>query len=136
MNWIGALALGLLALTLGMILWSGLSARDLRGRAVDELFPLLPGLAEQQARAVIYCYTVHCGPCRKMGRQIDRLAASHRNLFKLDLAEHPKQARALGIRATPTTLLVEDGRVLKALIGAGAIAAIEVFLETARPAAG
>ncbi len=128
MSWAGYLVLTFVALSLGYMLWSGLSVRTVKGQPVDLLAPVLPGLAEQQARAVIYCYSEHCGPCRKMAPAIDRLAADHPNLFKLDVTRHHREARAIGIRATPTTLLVEDGRVLKALLGAGAVRAVEVFL--------
>jgi hypothetical protein len=56
------------------------------------------------------------------------LQASHPNVFKLDIARNVGEARAIGIRVTPTTLLVEDGKVLKVLLGAGAVPAVEVFL--------
>jgi thioredoxin 1 len=129
MSWAGYLVIAFVALALAYMLWSGLSMRTVRGQSVEALFPALPGLAERQGRAVIYCYSEHCGPCRKMAPDIDRLATDHPNLFKLDVTRHHREARALGIRATPTTLLVENGTVLKALLGAGAVAPVEVFLS-------
>ncbi len=128
MSWAGYLVLTFVALSLGYMLWSGLSVRTVKGQTTDVLEPALPGLAAHQARAVIYCYSEHCGPCRKMAPDIDRLAAEHPNLFKLDVTRHHREGRAMGIRATPTTLLVEDGRVIKALLGAGAISSIETYL--------
>lgn len=129
MSWAGYLVLAFVGLTLGYMLWAGLSARTVKGQSVDPLETALPGLAAQRSRAVIYCYSEHCGPCRKMAPDVDRLAAVHPNLFKLDVTRYHREGRAIGIRATPTTLLVEDGKVLKALLGAGAVPAIEVFLE-------
>ena len=129
MSWAGYLVLAFVAFALGYMLWSGLSVRSVKDQPVDVLEPALSGLAEQRARAVIYCYSEHCGPCRKMAPDIDRLSADHPNMFKLDVTRHPREARTIGIRATPTTLLVEDGKVLKALLGAGAVPAIKVFLH-------
>jgi len=128
-SWAGLFVLGFITLMLGMVLWSGLSTRNMRGQLVEQLIPALPGLENHLEKAVIYCYTEHCGPCKKMAPDIDRLAAAHPNLFKLDVAHQSTEARTLGVRATPTTLLVENGKVLKALLGANAVAAVEIFLD-------
>ena len=128
MSWVGYLVLGLTALMVGYILWTGLTADNMTGKPVDALDPAVPGLAAHRERAVVYCYSRHCPPCRKMAPDIDRLQESHPNVSKLNISEHVKEARAMGIRATPTTLLVENGKVLKVLLGAGAVPAIEVFL--------
>ena len=129
MSWAGYLVLAFVALSLGYLLWTGLSVRTVRGQSVAALEAVIPGLAEHRERAVVYCYSEYCGPCRKIGPHIDRLAADHPNLFKLDIARHHREARALGVRATPTILLVEDGKVMKALLGAGTVPSIEVFLR-------
>ena len=129
MSWVGYVVLVTVALMVAFTLWTGLSARGVRGRSVEGLHEALPGLHARQAKAVIYCYSEHCGPCRRMAPEIDRLQQQHPNLFKLDVARHPREARALGVRVTPTTLLVEDARVLKGLLGAGAVPSIEVFLR-------
>jgi thioredoxin 1 len=129
MTWAGWMALSLAALSVGYLLWSGMSAGVLKGQSVAPLESVLPGLADHRAKAVVYCFSEHCGPCRKMGPAIERLRSQHPNLFKLDVSQHPREARVIGVRATPTTLLVEDGTVLKALLGAGAVGAIKVFLR-------
>ena len=128
MSWVGYLMLGLAALAVAYMLWTSLTADNMTGKRVDVLDPALPGLSAHQSRAVIYCYSQHCPPCRKIAPDIERLRKTHPNVFKLDVSRHTREARAIGIRATPTTLLVEDGKVLKALLGAGAVPAIEVFL--------
>jgi thioredoxin 1 len=129
MSWVAGLALVLAALGVAVMLWTGLSAGALRGQPVDALQAVLPGLEAHRRRAVVYCHSPQCGPCRTLSPEMDRLRAAHPNVFKLDVMAHPREARALGIRAVPTTLLVEDGRVLKALLGAGAVPAVEVFLS-------
>jgi thioredoxin len=129
MSWAGYLVLGLAAVMTAYVLWTGLSTKGVAGQPVDPLEPVIPGLGAQRAKAVIYCYSEHCGPCRRMTPEIERLCAHHPNIFKLDIMRHHREARGLGIRVTPTTLLVENGRVLKVLVGAGSIQAIDIFLR-------
>ena len=129
MSWIGILVLILALLVFGLFLWSYFSARLMRGRPISALAEAIPELGEAKGRVVIYCYSEKCAPCRQMTPQIDEMRERHSNLFKLDVRCHLDAARALGVRATPTTLLVEDGRVLKALLGAGALGSVRTFLE-------
>ena len=36
---------------------------------------------------------------------------------KIDITEHPELARELGIRATPTLILIENGSIARVLLG-------------------
>jgi thiol-disulfide isomerase/thioredoxin len=128
MSWAGYLVLSLVGLWLAMMIWTGLSARKVRGQLIDSLYPALPDLQQHADKAVVYCHSEHCGPCRKISPHIAQLRATHDNLFMLDISQHAKEARSMGIRAVPTTLLVEQGQVIKALLGAHALPAIKVFL--------
>jgi thioredoxin 1 len=128
MSWAGYLVLGLAAVVTAYVLWTGLSTSGMAGQSVDPLEQAIPGLEAQRAKAVIYCYSQHCGPCRRMTAEIERLGVRHPNVFKLDIMRHHREARAVGIRVTPTTLLVENGRVLKALLGVRSIHAVHIFL--------
>jgi thioredoxin 1 len=128
MSWAGYLVLSLVGLSLALVLWSGLSARHLKGQPVDVLYSALPALRDCAGKAVVYCHSEHCAPCRKMMPEIERLRRQHANLFALDISRHASAARSLGIRATPTHLLVENGIVIKALLGSATIPAITVFL--------
>jgi thioredoxin 1 len=128
MSWTPYLVVAAIALAVAPWLWATLAARGARGKSIAPLAEVLPGLEDHRAKAVVYCFSEHCGPCRRLSPRIDRLREGHPNLFKLDIGEHPRAARSLGIHATPTTLLVEDGKVLKALLGGGVLGAVEVFL--------
>ncbi len=128
MSWAAYVILMLAALSTAYFLWTALSVKSIKGHSVNGLYDILPGLNGQSARAVIYCYSEHCGPCRKMAPKIEQLQTDHPNVFKLDVTQHPTLARGLGIRATPTSLLVEDGKVHKAILGSGAVKTIEIFL--------
>ncbi len=49
---------------------------------------------------------------------VDQLRSSHRNLIKIDVAEALPLARAFGITATPSFVLVENGKIAQIKIGA------------------
>ncbi len=131
MSWIAILVLIAGALIAALYLWSHLSARQMRGRPVSALREAIPELGDARGRVVVYCYSEHCAPCRQMAPHIDALRARHGQVFKLDVMRHLEAARGLGVRATPTTLLIEDGRVVKALLGPGAIRSVRTFLGAA-----
>lgn len=126
MSWVGYLFLALSALLVGQALWVKIASGAMRGKRVAELAVVFPGLAAQ-GRAAVYCYSAHCGPCRRITPAIAELERLHPNLYRLDIGTHPGLARRLGVRATPTTLLVEDGRVLKVIVG-DPLAALRTFL--------
>jgi len=145
MSELGYLVLVALAVLAATMLRLLLASRPLRGRPISDLASLFPQLGPGQSpdqgqvqsqgnrwgKAAIYCYSRHCGPCRRLTPAIDTLREAHPNLLKLDVAEHPAEARRLGIQVTPTILLVEHGRVLKAIVGAQGLAAVKVFLDSA-----
>ncbi len=98
-------------------LW--LSTQAIRGRPLeDSLRRHLPELERHGERALIYCYSAACGPCRSMTPLVDQLREEGYPIVKADLGQNPELAEALGVRATPTLLLVEDGQIQAAGLGA------------------
>ena len=90
-----------------------------------------PEGARHDPRGVVY-YFHHprCGPCRQMGPVIDEVAAAHpEQVVKVNLAEDPALAQAFGVLATPTTLLVKDGRITEVIIGARSARRIAALLD-------
>lgn len=135
MSWAGYLFLAVSALIIGPALWIKLASGRIRGRPIAGLAPVFPDLAGYQGRAVIYCDSAHCGPCRRLAPAIEALAARRPRLYRLDLGTHAEPALALGVRATPTSLLVENGQVVKVILG-DPLRAIETFLVDRPTASG
>jgi len=107
-----------------VLVWGGymgyiwLSTQSIRGRHVDGLSERIPELTHSPERLLIYCYTRACPPCRSMTPIIDQLREEGYPIIKIDLGEDRGLARELGVRATPTLLLVEHGRIQHAGLGA------------------
>lgn len=98
-------------------LW--LSTQSTKGKPLDaEVMAHLPDVQGRQGPYLIYCYTEGCPPCRRMSPLMDALQEQGYPIVKADMAKDPELAELLGVRATPTVLLVEDGQIRDALLGA------------------
>jgi len=111
------MVLGLAATWGGYVLYMLVATRASEGLPAAPLLPVFPQLAQVQGRALVYCFSPRCGPCRPMSRDVDTLAASGAPVFKLDVTEHPEVSRELGIRATPTLIVIESGTVARMVLG-------------------
>ena len=110
---LGVLVTGLVAMA-GLQLVLGMQARAAAGRSVVEL-PALAGAT--RGTWLVYFSSPTCGPCRVMRPSIEALRAADRPVIDVDVSRDPQTAIALGVMATPTTLVVRDGRVTDVLLG-------------------
>jgi thioredoxin-like negative regulator of GroEL len=94
------------------------SSQSIKGLSVDRLQYTLPELRQHTEKALIYCYSPPCGPCKTMTPIVDALRDEGLPIIKLDLPQHLELAHELGIKATPTLLLVRDGRIEAVNVGA------------------
>ena len=92
-------------------------SHNLVGTSAEELTSMFPELNGDDLPRLVYCYSRSCGPCRAMKPHIDELAEETGQVLKIDLSGHPSLARNLGIRAVPTTLVVQGGMIKQSLLG-------------------
>lgn len=69
------------------------------------------GAAASERRRIYYFFAESCGPCRAMAPVVARLQLRHPNLVKVDVAQSLLLARAFGVAATPSFVLVEDNMI-------------------------
>jgi thioredoxin 1 len=62
----------------------------------------------QRIAVCVHTLTPSCGACRTQTPIIDTLSKSHRGVFKINVTDDINTARALGVMATPTTVLIKD----------------------------
>lgn len=108
---------GLTVTWLLYLLYMQVATRAAEGRPAEPLYAAFPALATQPGRALVYCYSPQCGPCRPMLKEVGQLAAAGAPVFKLDITQYPEISRELGIRATPTLIVIEDQAVSRMLLG-------------------
>lgn len=126
--------------TVGLILlwalYSGylaLTSQSAKGREIAELECPAPELSCLPETALIYCYSANCGPCKNMTPAVDELLEEGRPIIKLEIPERLELARELGVKATPTLLLIRNGRVEQIDVGLKTYSQILQMLEV-RPA--
>ena len=125
MSWMMILLLAAAAFLILMPMLTYLSARRQVGREIDS-----SAASAGEGDRLIYFYSPRCGPCRNMTPIIDQLSAQHpRAVFKVDVQQDPASARTFNIRATPTTVLVKESRVLDVALGAKTQAQLERMLR-------
>jgi len=77
-----------------------------------------PGAAiSSGAKALFYFHSPTCGACRSMTPVVGTMAKKNGNVFSVDVSRDYETARKFGVMATPTTILVEKGRVAELFIG-------------------
>ncbi len=98
-------------------LYMQIATRASEGRSAAPLYPAIPTLKDQRGRVLIYFTSPHCAPCRPMSAEVADLQAEGAPIHKLDVNDHPQLAREMGIRATPTLMLVKNGSVSRVYLG-------------------
>ncbi|WP_333784116.1 thioredoxin family protein [Thermocrinis sp.] len=75
-------------------------------------------MVESLSDGVLYFYSQRCGACKAMEPHIEALA-KELEVKKLDVfsEEGQNQAKKFGVMATPTTVLVKNGKVHKVFVG-------------------
>lgn len=68
-------------------------------------------------KLVLYFYSEKCGACKIMGPIIDSIKEVKVKKIDVFTQEGAKLARELSIMGTPTTVLLEKGKILQAFVG-------------------
>ncbi len=126
MDWLPYLLFGLLLLILLAQLRVVVKSRRLTGQSAPPIDDLLP---EATAPRLLYFYSPHCGPCRTMTPVVEKLAARHTGVFKVDVGRYPEAARRFGILATPTVVQVSDGRITRVALGPQSPKRLEALVQ-------
>ena len=123
------LTLAFVAAILGWMLYLRYTAKAAVGRSVAVLRERIPQL-EGEGPMLVYCYRPNCGPCRSMKPVMEALARETGQVFEFDVSRDQETAQKIGIRATPTILVVAAGEVQEVLIGAQSPDRLKRLLES------
>ena len=69
-----------------------------------------------------------CGPCRAVAPVLEEMAteyAGRLTIGKINVDEEPQLAAQFGVRGIPTMLLMQNGQIVRTMVGAGPRAVIE-----------
>ena len=107
-----------------------LSTHRLEGQPAPDVSDLLGTRLEPGRTALFYFYSSHCPPCRTMSPRIERLAQRYPNVFKVDIGESRELTRRFSITVTPSVIIVDHGKITKAVVGTQSEKRLAVCMET------
>ncbi|RLB58544.1 MAG: thioredoxin [Deltaproteobacteria bacterium] len=87
---------------------------------------------ESSTPVLIDFWAPWCAPCRMVAPVVEQLAEDYDGRLKVakcDTDQNPQVATMFGIRSIPTVVLLDDGQVVDALIGARPKAAFEAMVD-------
>ncbi len=108
--------------------WIQYQARRMKGGRIDRLPGSLSRL-DPRRPVIVYAFSPNCGPCKAISPRIDEMIAEGLAIGKLDVQREPEAAARLNIRATPTFVMIRDGRVEGVALGAQNPTRLRRFLQ-------
>ena len=106
------------------------ATRAAEGRPAGPLYTHFPGLKDIEGKALVYCFSPGCGPCRPMSKEVDILVATGAPVFRLDISQHAALSRELGVRAAPTLILIENRVIARMVLGVKTAAEMRHLLDS------
>ncbi|MDH3252609.1 MAG: thioredoxin family protein [Ignavibacteria bacterium] len=100
-------------------------SRRSRGTRVPGTPGRLGEAVKEGGRVMAYFYSPSCRACRAQTPIIEHLRSRHPNVFSVDASASPETARAFGIMATPSVVIVENGVIERAIVGSRPEGALE-----------
>lgn len=104
--------------------------RLLARRSIGRRVAAAPG-DDAPGRVVYYFHAPRCGPCKAMTPVVDNLRQSFANLRKVDVTDEPELARRMGVMATPSFVVVDDGVITMVKLGPQRESALRSWLGAA-----
>ena len=109
--------LAFLAFMIGTQVLVRRQASALKGAPV----PTLPGVLGERItgskHALVYFFSPQCGACRAITPRVRALGKSNPAVFAVDVMQDMGVARALKVMATPSTIEIDEGRIVGYHIG-------------------
>jgi thioredoxin 1 len=111
------LILAVIGLFAAMQVYIRISTLFKKGKKLEGLKGKLGQDVGSGRKLLVYFYSNNCAACRPMTPIIDRLKQEYNRVHKINVPNEMVTARVFGIMATPTTVIVDNGRISHFLIG-------------------
>ena len=108
---------GIVLLIFGLQFLMTIAARQSKGKKLTGLKGKLKGLEKNGSSGLVYFFSPSCHACKAQTPIIKELQSSNKNIFDVDISKDMETARIFGIKATPTTMIVENGKISQVLLG-------------------
>ena len=105
------------ALFISMQLFLVLKMKFKKGKAAPKLDGKAGRMASSGGRVLFYFYSPGCRACRPMTPVVKNLAKKNKNVFPVDVSKDISTAQKFGVMGTPSTVLIEAGKIKEFLVG-------------------
>lgn len=117
-QWAIIVVVVVLGFMLWMQLWGRLRLHRQKGKLLARLWSLVEAQAPGQSRVLVYVWAPSCGQCRSTTPVINDLKVDYDNIVSINAAEHTQAVIEAGVMGTPAFLILENGVLQQAYIGA------------------
>jgi thioredoxin 1 len=88
-----------------------------KGKDAPELSGTYGKAVNSGDKALFYFYSRECGACKAMTPEVEELSHRIKNCFLVDVRNDMVTPGVFGVMATPSTVIVERGKISEFLIG-------------------
>ena len=93
------------------------AAKKSKGKKISGLNGKLKNLEKNGSKGLVYFFSPSCHACKAQTPIIKELQSGNKNVFDVDISKDMDTARIFGIKATPTTIFVNDGVISEVMLG-------------------
>ena len=93
-------------------------AKKSKGIQLSGLSGQLRNLEKKGSKGLVYFFSPGCHACKMQTPVIIAMKSEYKNIYDVDISKDSETAQIFGIKATPTTVIVEDGVISQVLLGA------------------
>jgi thiol-disulfide isomerase/thioredoxin len=97
-----------------------LRARLKRGKSVPDIGGKIGEAIKRREKVVLYFYSPTCSACKVQTPIIDKFlkeSGLKAKIFKIDVSRDANIALKLGVIGTPSTIIIEDGKIREFFVG-------------------
>jgi thioredoxin 1 len=89
-----------------------------KGKPAPQVSGALGQKISSGQKVLLYFFSPTCGACKAMTPVIDKMRNENANVYKINVTQKPDISRAFGILGTPATILLENKKISKFVMGA------------------
>jgi len=121
--------LGIIAFFFLMQFYMIIRMRMRKGKPAPELAGKAGKMVQRGDKTLFYFYSPSCRACKVMTPIVEQLSRHHKNIIKVDVSRDMETARKFGVMGTPSTVLIEAGKISEFLVGAQSEAKLLSLLD-------
>ena len=127
-----AIIVGVIVLFFGFQYLTILRMKLKKGKPAPSLTGAYGKAVKNKKTSIFYFYSPKCGACRTMTPLVEKYTKNNSRCFKVDISKDRATASAFGIMATPSTAVVENGKIKDFIVGPKPQAEFVSLLEQTR----